>query len=776
MQNFLFGNLPELKSAREADQAILKKTKSTSKSRTQTVRTASGAGGVSKWANKVSAAVAHARSALHDDGSILCVRDEKTFFDYIDLMKYERAGSIDTETTGLDPIDNHVVGLCLYTPASKYSIYVPSRHTDFYDNILPDQLSYEALTEGLREIMDIPYDYHNAVFDWRFIRNSFEVEMTIGWCTQISSNYLNENEDHRLKPLWDKYVSKKEDKSATFSELFKGIPFNYVPLDIAHLYAGKDPKITYELADFQRTFLLPDSPKAIEKGLDEAGQFLVETEIPLIHIVGRMEDKGVVIDAEVGSKLEEKYKARQVSARKEIHEVIMGYDLSKLTSEQKGKLDNPINIDSTHQLGVIFYDLLNLSNGDRRKPRSTDADALEYIRTKYPEYRDLLNKIQEYRGMGKLLSTYVEKMPNIVKEKTGRLHCRFHQYGARTGRFSSTDPNMQNIPSRGEKKEIRKMVKAALRKVFISADFSQQEPRVLAYLCFLLFGDSGMREAYAQGKDLYAWMASEIYGVPYDECKEKHPDGSSNPEGKARRDSVKSILLGLMYGMEVQTIADGLNVSVKEAQRIVDMLFDTFPAIKKVVDYYLDMAREKGYISTVYGRKCRLPDMQLPKYEFVHSGNRDEPIEDEGIIEFYWNRLENCRSGYKKKEIYEEANNRGIWIIDNTFKISEAERQVLNSVIQGTSADITKRAMKVIGEDALLREWEFDMLLTIHDEIDGECPEENSIKVSNRLSELMIASCRDKISVPMKVDVDIAREWTGEDITEELKQKYGGVA
>lgn len=467
-QNFLFSNLPQLKSAHE-DKDILKKTKARgSSAQTRTVR---GASEGIKWANKLAMASDNARRLLNDDGSIICVRDERTFFDYIKKIKDNRAGGCDTETTGLDPILDHMVGLCLYTPGEK-SIYVPSRHTDLYDNVLPDQLSYEAIREGLMEIQDVPLDYHNGIFDFRVLRNSVGVDMTVGWCTQIASMYLNEYEDHRLKTLYDKYVSKGDDKSATFGELFQGIPFNYVPIDIAYLYAGKDPKITNELANYQRRFLLPNSQEAIDRELADAGRFLIEIEIPLIPYIGRMEDRGVEIDAAYGKKLETKYTIRLEEAQKEIHGVISEYDLTKLTMEQRSKLSNPINLSSPAQLAIIFYDLLGLSNGDRRAPRSTNKNALEYIRTKYPEYRDLLNRIQEYRGMGKLLSTYVIKMPLIVKEKTGRLHCRFNQFGTRTGRFSSDDPNMQNIPSRGEKKEIRKMVKVPDGRVFISADFS----------------------------------------------------------------------------------------------------------------------------------------------------------------------------------------------------------------------------------------------------------------------------------------------------------------
>jgi DNA polymerase I-like protein with 3'-5' exonuclease and polymerase domains len=768
-QKFLFGNLPELKASREADLDILKKANNRSASpKTRSIRVANEG---HKWGAKVAAAVDSARRLLVDDGSLICIRDEVELFKYIDKIKKNRTGGIDLETTGLDPIDDHVVGVCLYTPGEK-GAYIPIRHTDFDNNILPDQITPELMTEALAEIADVPMDYHNAIFDWRFVRNDFGLELRIGWCCLLAANYLNEYESHALKPLWDKYVSKQEDTSATFGALFKGIPFNYIPIDIAYLYAGKDPKITYELAEFQREFLLPTSQKAIQKGLAEAGKFLTEVEIPLIKHIGRIEDKGVEIDADLAEKLRVKYTQRQQEAKEEIHEVISAYDLHKLSLEERSKLDTPINIDSTHQLGVIFFDLLNLNNGNRQKPRSTDAAALEHLRSKYPEHKDLLDRIQEYRGMGKLLSTYIEKMPAIVKAKTGRLHCRFNQYGARTGRFSSEGPNMQNIPSRGEKKEIRKIVRAALNKIFISADFSQQEPRVLAHLCFLLFQDRSMIDAYLSGKDLYSWMAAEIYGVDYEDCKEKHPNGDPNPDGKKRRDSVKAILLGLMYGMQLESLAESLHATKEEAQKIMDMLFDAFPAIKRVIDHYQEMARREGFILTVFGRKCRIPDMQLPKYEFVYVDNKDEYVEDTGIIEYYTARLDNAKYAKTRRQIWDDANARGIWIIDNSRKISDAERQVLNSVVQGTSADITKLAMLKIGEDEKLREWGFEMTLTIHDEVDGECPEEHALEVGDRLAEIMIDSCKSFILTPMRVDVDRSAYWTGDDVTKELQAKY----
>lgn len=761
-QNFLFGNLPALKASRESDQDILKKSQARAGTKTRVAR---GATGGTKYANKVSLAEEQAKTILKDDGSILLARDEKDFFDYIKDMKKIKRGACDTETSGLDPISDFLVGLCLYAPGLP-AIYVPSKHCDFYDNLRPNQVPYEILREGLQQIIDIPLDYHNGKFDLRFIFNSLGIWLPIGWDTSLGGNFLNENEPHQLKPLWDKYVSKSDEKSAKFGDLFGGIPFQYVRPEIGYLYAGKDPRMTFELAEFQRQFLDPSSDKCQERDLVQTGKLLINVETPLIPIIARMEDTGIEIDADKGTELANKYGAMIEDAEKEALSLIADLDFSKLTLEQRSKLGNPINLNSPPQLGILFYDVMKLKNNAYKDPRGTGKELIEGFIESYPQYAKLFGAILEYKRLGKLLSTYILKLPKIVKEKTGRLHGSFNQYGAKTGRFSSSDPNLQNIPSKN--KEIRKMFRAAMNKVLISTDYSQQEPRVLAHLCFLLFRDRGMMEAYLAGKDLYAWMASEIYGYHYDECKEKLPDGTNNPDGKKRRDSVKSILLGLMYGRQVKSIGEQLGVNEAEAQKIVDMVFEAFPAIKQVVDYYLDMARKKGFVVTVFGRKRRLPDMQLPEYEFVYADNKDEYIEDEQIIQYYWSKIKNVKWAKDRRRIFEEANSRGIWIVDNTSKIAEAERQCLNSVIQGTSADITKMAMLVIGTDEQLKEWGYQLLLSIHDEVIGEAPEETARRCADRVCELMIEVCKEGISVPMKVDPEITRIWYGEDITDEL--------
>jgi DNA polymerase I len=225
-----------------------------------------------------------------------------------------------------------------------------------------------------------------------------------------------------------------------------------------------------------------------------------------------------------------------------------------------------------------------------------------------------------------------------------------------------------------------------------------------------------------------------------------------------------------MYGRGVASIAEQLGWTKERAQQIVDMFFNTFPAIKQVIDYYQNMAREKGYVMTVYGRKRRLPEINLPEYELIYE-ETGTPVED-GVASYYINKLRNAW-GSKKAELKKELLNQGIKVIDNGGKIADAERQCLNSVIQGTSADITKRAMVLIGRNKRLRELGFKMVLTVHDEIIGKAPEQHALEASKIMSDLMIQSCAEEIFVPMRCDAEIMREWAGKDITKELEEKYG---
>lgn len=689
----------------------------------------------------------------------------------IDIYKNNIA-AIDTETNSLDPILGQVVGFCFYTPGRK-AVYVPTNHTDLQGNRLEGQLSNKDVARFLEAVVNVKWIFHNAKFDYRFIFNSTGLKLRVYWDTQIAAKCLNENEDnHKLKPLHAKYVLKDVSlgKEVTFDKLFDGMPFNYVPIEDGYIYAAGDAIKTFELYEFQYPFLTAEHEVCQSRDLTKLAKMYHEIEMEVLPVVAEMENAGVEIDNERAKKLSTEYNERLKSVEEKINAIISKMDFSGLKPELIAKLDNPVNIGSPTQLAIIIYDLLGIKSPNPKMPRGTGAPILEELVAKKVPYYELFELILEHRGLSKLIGTYIDKMPQLVNEKTGRLHGSFHQYGAKTGRFSSSDPNLQNIPSRN--KEIRKMFKAADGNVIIGCDYSQQEPRVLAHLTWTLFGDSRMKDAYAEGRDLYSWMASEIYQMPYDECKEFRPDGSVNPEGKKRRSSVKSIILGLMYGRGTKAIADQLGWTYQEAQRVTDMFFKSFPAIKDVIDYYLNMARSFGYVETVYGRKRRLPEINLPLFEFYMNGKQLE-VKDE--IAYFYKKMARMKPDEKKAFAKRLKQDHGIKVIDNGGKIAEAERQCLNSVIQGSSADITKKAMIALHKNKRLKELGYFIILTVHDEVLMEGPEEHALEAAEIMSKVMIEAPSDEITVPMKCDSEIVRFWYGDDITNELKKKQNKI-
>lgn len=803
LQGSLFKNMPQL----ETDSKTKQKNKELLAKLQQTKKTASAAApgtatnvrvtSSNKIIQMIEMIKQTAGKVLVNDGSLECIRTEERLVEYVDKCIANGKVAHDTETEGLDPIVDRLVGTCLYTPGEK-SVYIPHIHCDPYGKVLPDQISYEVMARELQRMVDagVRFSYHNAKFDIRVNKNWLGIRIVPYWCTLIGGNMLNENEPHGLKYLWNKYVNKNaiEDvEEVTYKGLFDKISFAYVPIEIGYIYAAKDTKMTDEVQMFQEKYLDPESPLAEKQQLVDTAKLFKETEVPLIPHIADVEDEGIHIDKEYADGLARKAKVSLAATLKAIDAFLATLNFSslrpdlrqKLSPEEfelvhedgrKEKVTTRVNTGSPTQLAILLYDMLGLSSGDREKARGTGEDILTNLANKAKDsgLKEFLENILEYRGIKKLLSTYIEKLPREVKDKTNKLHGSFNQYGAKTGRFSSSDPNLQNIPSKN--KDIRKMFVAEQGWVFVGADFSQQEPRVLAHLCWELFGDRRMMDAYLQGKDLYAWMASEIYKVPYEECKEFLPDGTKNPEGKKRRDSVKSIILGLMYGRGTQAIADQLGWTREEAQRVVDMFFDAFPAIKQVIEYVQNMARTKGYVQTVYGRKRRLPDINLPEFELEVVDGQGKPVPDAkvdpGIAEYFINRLKAAHSNKEKNAIKAEAKAQGFKVKDNGGKIADAERQCLNSVIQGTSADITKRAMLALGLNEELKALGFKIILTVHDEIIGKCPEENALKVSKLMEDIMINSCADKIQVPMKCDSEIVRRWYGDDVTKELEEKY----
>lgn len=689
------------------------------------------------------------------------LRDDKSVEDYFnDIIQYGRA-AIDTETDSLDPITTTLAGICVYVPGRK-AAYIPINHISYVTGVKSaNQVSIDVVKKCLQrcEEAGVEWVYHTAKFDIRVISNQVGCKLQAFWDTQLAASCLNENESHKLKDLHLKYCDSMDNESLTYDKLFEGIPFTYIPITTAYLYAAGDPIKTWELMEFQMQYLTPEKLP---------GPWFVfhNIEMPIIQVVAAMEDRGICLDTEFAQQLSEKYHAQLEEREKRIYEVL---DMYKPEIDEYRKthpaniLSDPIGIGSAKQIAVVLYDILGLKSPDKEKPRGTGEEIL--VRLDTPISQALL----DYRETAKLLSTYVDKMPGILNSKTGKIHCKFHQYGAATGRFSSSDPNMQNIPSHN--KEIRKMFRGQPGFVLISSDFSQQEPRTLAHMS----GDEHMIQAYIDGKDIYAWIAEKIYNVPYDECKEFRPDGTKNPEGKKRRDSVKSIILGIMYGRGAKAIAEQLNCSVKEAQKIIDQFFQAFPKVKKWMDSILQGAKAHGYVETAWGRKRRLPDVQLPKYDFqLLSGgpstfdplnfeiDQGEASVDPSIVNKYTKLLDKTWGAKQKRDIMAKAREEGIKITDNGGKIADAERQCVNSVIQGSSADMTKLAMIAIHNNERLKELDCHLLLQVHDEVICECPRENAKEVSELLTSLMVGAASSKIRVPMKCDAEITEVWYGD--------------
>ena len=757
------------RSDRTADSKIVKKL-ATKKVKT-TVR---GGNSLLGRITEIKAVVEKHLGKFKDD--YIIITTEKQLHDYISCSIENNVISIDTETTGLDPILDDIVGLCLYTP-NQPAAYIPINHVSYVTGVKVDnQLDREIILYNLERCSKTNIDsiMFNAKFDIRVLRNQ------IGWkdayCTwdcYLAGRLLNENEESKgLKALHQKYVLDGKEDEFKFDALFKGITADKIPISTFYLYAAHDAIITYELYEYQKRFLYYEAealPSA-RNGMNGVSWVFFNIEMPCVKIVCDMEDNGVKFDFEYQQKLSEKYNKLLEEKTEEFYKCCSMYD-EEIDAYKKAninhKLDTPINIGSPAQIAILLYDILKIESPDPKNPRGTGEAILQKIDN------PIAKSILDYREVSKLINTYIDKLPNCVNEKDGRIHCSFNQYGADTGRFSSSDPNLQNIPSHN--KDIRKMFVASDGYVLMSSDYSQQEPKVMTQMC----GDPKMIKAYQEGKDLYAEIAALSFNTSYDNCLEFRSDGTTNPEGKNRRSQAKSILLGVLYGRGVPSIAEQLGTTTKKAQAIKDSVFKGFPAIPKFEEDSLDMAYEKGYVTTLWGRKRRLPDLQLPEYEFKwkdgakpdddlldfgFDGNNEEMSEvPRDIQQKYVKRLRQAYFGQKRK-IFEEANKEGIWVIDNGAKIADAQRQCVNARIQGSAADMSKLAMILVGNDERLKELGFRLLIPVHDELIAECPEENVKECSERFAMLMSKAAESRLTIPIKCDVEITRQWYGDSI------------
>lgn len=721
----------------------------------------------------------------------LVIKDADTFSKYIDKAIENGIIAIDTETNNsLDPVSCKLMGPCIYTPGQKQA-YIPLNHVD---TITHERLSYqlteEDVAEQFKRLSRVTIIMHNGSFDYQVIKCTTGIKLHVDWDTMIGARLLNENEKAGLKI---QYISKIDPSIEKYSieSFFKDIEYAVVPPEIFSLYAATDAYMTYKLYEYQKNIF--------EQPVNHSLFNLFKTvEMPVMLVSAEMELAGVEIDKDYASRLSSYYHKRMDALDSKIEEELVKLEptiqewrltpeavkksvskskkssdrLSKSKSEQ---LSNPPAITSSTQLAILMYDILKLPVVDEESPRGTGESILEKLQDQFPLGKVILEK----RGIAKLLNTFIEAIPAQVSSVDNRLHAHFNSTGTGTGRFSSSEPNLQNIPS--SDKTIRLMFKARKGYSIVGGDFSQQEPRLLAHYA----QDAHMIQAYREGKDLYATMAARVYGNDYWDNMEHLEDGTPNPEGKKRRSSVKSICLGLLYGRGTASVAEQVGVSVKEAQALVDRFFNGFPTIKKWIQETQQVAHKMGYVEDVMGRRRRLPDIQLPKYDFklkdptkdiefnpILNVDSDVSSYSNPLASKYRKLIEKVSSRKDFNSIREQAEKDGISIIDNTGFISRAERQCVNARVQGGAGTITKIAMINVANDPDMIKMGFKILICVHDEIIGECPQEYAAEAGKRLSEIMIQSAAQVCSVPMKVDTYQVSRWYEDDFSDLINEKY----
>ena len=724
----------------------------------------------------------------------LVIRDLPLFRNYISVAIKNGSIAVDTETNNsLDPITCKLMGLCIYTPDMKQA-YIPVNHVDKNNNLLSDQITENQIQEELSRLISnhTKVIMHNGKFDYQVIKCTCNIELVPYWDTMIAAKILNENE--LRASLKEQYVDKIDSNQEKYDieNLFEGVQYSILDPDLFALYAATDSKMTYELYLWQlKQFALPDNRKLAE--------LLFNVEMPVVQVAAEMELTGICIDEEYSQRLSKKYHDICDKVDQQIEEELKKFEdqISKwrLTPEanfhpiskkpnkngeylpQKSKseqLQNPIQITSPTQLAILLYDVLNVGVIDQKTPRGTGEEILQKINL------PLCNLILEKRGLEKLIGTYIDKLPKCLSEKDNRLHAHFNQLGAGTGRFSSSDPNLQNIPSKN--KEIRLMFKASDGYTLVGADYSQQEPRLLCQYS----QDENMTNAYMQGKDLYATIASGVYKNDYWDNMEHREDGTANPEGKKRRSNCKSLLLGIMYGRGANSIAEQIGTDLAGAQKIIDDFYNGFPKVKEWTDKTEADAKINGYVEDLWGRRRRLPDIQLPKYTIKVENNMSDfnPLlgslgkyssGNSQIIEEYKKKLDSVKSRKDYNLIKAEAEKNQVRIIDNGGFIAQAQRQCVNARIQGGAASMSKLAMRRVFDSKELKNLGFRILLQIHDELIGECPIENADKVADVLTSVMKEAAKPAVQVPFKCDATIETHWYETDYSDSIINNYNNL-
>src|SRR5690625_1829376 len=510
--------------------------------------------------------------SMPDNYSLVLTKDELD--EAISVLKLEKRIVFDVETTGTDVYSDKIVGHVLSATSADKHYYIPTDHVD-----PTPQLDREYVASKLKFLyanMNIGFIAHNAKFDIQMLFNDLNIKVgNLLWDTMEAMRLLNENEPtYALKPLATKYL---RDNSYTYSDLFGVVGFNEVDLKTAFAYAAKDGDITYRIYKFQRYHLAQHG---------QILRYFEKVEMPLMPIVSDIELEGYIIDRD--------------------HAEEYADNLRKQADEAHGRVIKhlgDINLNSPVQLKDA------IEGHTERKIENTNAkQTLKPLAKDFPVIADLL----EYREITKLLSTYYDALPELINPKTGRIHTRLHQNGAKTGRFSSGGGGTFNIQNQSG--DARKMFIAPPGHYIVNADFSAQEVRIIASLS----QEDVLLDAFSKGVDAYATLASEFFGKPYEECY-KLPDGSDTQERK----QMKVVLLSSMYGASKYGLANSLGISVDEAEEFRLSFFDKYRKIDRFIKDTQAFANKHGFVWIGDKlRKRRLPDAKGDMRRYDPARNR----------------------------------------------------------------------------------------------------------------------------------------------------------
>jgi DNA polymerase-1 len=543
--------------------------------------------------------------------------------------------------------------------------YVPLAHS--YPGA-PEQLDRERVLERLRPLLEAESPgkvCHNAKYDMCVLANHGITLRGVRHDSMLESYVLNSTGSrHDMDSLAEQHLGVKtiryEDVAGKGA---KQIPFDHVPVDSATRYAAEDADVTLRLHE---AFWPRLSAEPVLRELYE------NVEMPLVEVLCTMERNGVAVDAAMLRR-----QSRELATR-----------MAELEQKAQEVAGQPFNIGSPKQIQTILFDRMNLPVLERTPggQPSTAESALETLAEEY----ELPRLILEHRALSKLKSTYTDRLPEQINPDTGRVHTCYHQAVAATGRLSSSDPNLQNIPVRtAEGRRIRQAFVAPPGHVLVAADYSQIELRILAHLC----GDEALVRAFANNEDIHRLTASEVFETPLEQVTAE------------QRRAAKAINFGLIYGMSPYGLARQLRIDRGAAREYVDRYFQRYPAVRTFMDEVKAKARERGYVETVFGRRLFLPDIR-------------------------------SRNGARRQY---------------------AERTAINAPMQGTAADIIKRAMIAIHEVLPRRHPGARMIMQVHDELVFEVPEAGAAALREDVARLMAGAA--ELRVPLAVDTGQGRNW-----------------